>query len=198
MDQDIKKYSFQVSAERDLIIDRCKANDRVAQEMIYRHYFPVMERMVLKYTHDEDQIIDILNDGFIRVFKKIELYSGKGSFEGWIRKLIYHSVSNYFRKYSKDLKFMIYEEEFRKEPSTDSSHKLYYQDLMSLVDKLPEKQYKVFHLFAIEGFDHEEISKRLDINKNTCRWYLSEARKFLQKEYSKKYTNNYNNYNEAG
>lgn len=195
MTLNLRKYSLKIPEERDVIIARCQANDRLAQEMIYREYFPVMERMVMRYTRDEDQIIDILNDGFIRVFKKIGLYSGKGSFEGWVRKLIYHSVSNYFRKYSKDLKFLIYPEAFTKEPSTASSHDLYYQDLMKLVDKLPEKQYKVFHLFAIEGYNHEEISKQLGINKNTCRWYLSEARKFLQKEYSKKYTNNYN---EAG
>jgi len=68
--------------------------------------------------------------------------------------------------------------------------------LISLVEALPDKYSKVFHLFAIEGFDHDEISKRLNINKNTCRWYLSEARKILQKEYSKKYTSS--NYNEAG
>lgn len=151
--------------------------------------------MVLRYTRDEDQIIDILNNGFLRVFKKIELYSGKGSFEGWIRKLIYHSISDYFRSNSKDLKFMIYEEEFKKEPEVEAKHSLYYQDLLELLDKLPEKHMKVFHLFAIEGYDHTEISKRLNINKNTCRWYLAEARKLLQKEYSKKFSTGYN---EAG
>lgn len=195
MSTSISNYSYAVEKERRILIDYCKQNDRVAQEKLYRHFFPIMEKMVLRYTRDDDQIIDILNDGFLRVFKKIALFEHKGSFEGWIRRIIYHSVSNYFRKSEKDLKFMIYEDTYQVEPSIAENHSLYYQDLLALVDCLPEKHMKVFHLFAIEGYDHEEISKQLQINKNTCRWYLSEARKTLQKEYLKKYTNNYN---EAG
>ena len=172
------------------VTDACIKNSRQAQEKLYRHFFPIMERMVLRYTQDEDQIIDILNDGFLRVFQKVHLFEHKGSFEGWIRKLMYHSISNYFRKYSKDLKFLIFEEEFKKEPVQKSEHSLYYQDLMSLVEKLPEKHNQVFHLFAIEGYNHKEISSRLNINENTCRWYLAEARKMLQKEYSKFFPNN--------
>lgn len=153
-----------------------------------------MERMVLRHTQDEDQIIDILNDGFLRVFQKIEMFEFKGSLEGWIRKIMYHSISNYFRKYKNDLKFLIYDE-YKREPSTNAQHELYFQDLLSLVDNLPDKHMKVFHLYAIEGFNHKEISNQLNMNTNTCRWYLSEARKLLQEEYSKKFLNNYN---EAG
>ena len=195
MQKNLRKYSFDIPEERDYNLKRCCAHDRIAQEMIYRRYFPVMERMVLRHTQDDDQIIDILNDGLLRVFKKIDLYEGKGSFEGWVRKIIYHSISNYFRKYSKDLKFLIYAEEFKNEPETAAKHGLYYQDLMSLVECLPEKHMQVFHLFAIEGFDHEAISQQLNMNKNTCRWYLSEARKLLQSAYAKQYSNSYN---EAG
>ena len=176
------------------IIKACIDNDRFAQETLYRHFFPIMERMVMKYTQDEDQIIDILNDGFLRVFQKIKLYEARGSFEGWIRKLTYHSLSNYFRKHKNDLKFLIYDDVVR-EPSENFQHSLYYQDLMSLVDNLPEVHMKVFHLFAIDGLSHKEISQRLKMNNNTCRWYLSEARKMLQEAYFKKFTNKYN---EAG
>jgi len=195
MSKAISNYSFHKSEDRDVIISMCKKNNRTAQEKLYRHFFPIMERMVLRYTTDTDQLIDILNDGFLRVFKKIELYEGKGSFEGGIRKIIYHSVSNYFKKHNKDLKFLIYEDTLKEEPKTESAHSLYYQDLIALVHKLPEKHMRVFHLFAIEGYSHDEISKQLHLNKNTCRWYLAEARKILQKEYSKKFSNDYN---EAG
>ena len=195
MQKNLRKYSFDIPEERDYILSRCCAHDRVAQEMIYRRYFSTMERMVLRHTQDDDQIIDILNDGFMRVFKKINLYEGKGSFEGWIRKIIYHSISNYFRKYSKDLKFLIYSEDLKNEPDAAVKHSLYYQDLLNLVRNLPEKHMRVFHLFAIDGFDHEAISQQLNMNKNTCRWYLSEARKLLQAAYAKQYSNNYN---EAG
>ncbi len=192
MSNTIKHLSFTDEHQRNVLIEWCKKNNRLAQEKLYRHYFPIMERMVLRYTQDDDQIIDILNNGFLRVFKKIDLFENKGSFEGWVRRIIYHSISSYFRSSSKDLKFLIYEDSFQLEPSVEETHSLYYQDLISLVESLPEKHMKVFHLFAIEGFNHEEISSKLKMNKNTCRWYLSEARKILQKEYSKKFTNQIN------
>ncbi len=173
------------------IINGCANNLRSDQEKLYRHFFPIMERMVLRYTQDEDQIIDILNNGFLRVFQNISKYEGKGSFEGWIRKIIFRSLSDYFRKSRKDLAFLIYEEEYKKEPSQSIQHKLYYQDLVSLLAALSDTQEKVFHLFAIEGYSHKEISDHLGINQNTCRWHLAEARKVLQKEYSKIFKNNY-------
>lgn len=173
----------------------CIGNNRKSQETLYRHFFPIMERMVMRYTRDEDQIIDILNNGFLKVFQKIEKFENKGSFEGWIRRIVYHSVSDYFRKSTKDLKFLIYQDEFKKEPSEVSDHKLYYQDLINLVNNLPEKHMRVFHLFSIEGFSHKEISNQLNMKESTCRWYLAEARKILQKEYSKLFQKGYN---EAG
>jgi len=154
-----------------------------------------MERMVLRYTQDEDKIIDILNNGFLKIFKKIDHYGYQGSFEGWVRKIIFRSLSDYFRKSQKDLAFLIYEEEYKKQPSQSSEHKLYYQDLISLLDKLPSTQLQVFQLFAIEGYSHKEISEQLQLNQNTCRWHLAEARKILKAEYKKVYNTDYN---EAG
>jgi len=154
-----------------------------------------MEKMVLRYTRDEDQVIDILNNGFLKVFQKIHTFDNTGSFEGWIRKIVYHSLSDYFRSRNKDLRFLIYENEYTREPSEKASHGLYYQDLVKLIDKLPEMPMRVFHMYAIEGFTQKEISNTLGINHNTCRWYLSEARKMLQEEYAKLFLNDYN---EAG
>ncbi len=171
---------------------RCAKNERKAQELLYRHFFPVMERMVLRFTNDEDQIIDILNNAFLKVFKKIESFQGNGSFEGWIRKIVYHSISDYFRSRQKDLKFLIYEKEFSKEPTQAEDQKLYYQDLMKLINNLPEMHMQVFHLYAIEGYNNKEISVKLNINHNTCRWYLAEARKLLQVEYNKYYLKDFN------
>ncbi len=176
-------------------INGCIANNRAAQEELYRHFFPIMERMVMRYTQDDDKIIDILNNGFLKIFQKIDRYGYQGSFEGWIRKIIFRSLSDYFRKSQKDLAFLIYEEDYKKEPSQSLQHKLFYQDLVSLLDHLPHTQLQVFQLFAIEGYSHKEISEQLNINQNTCRWHLAEARKILKAEYKKVYKNDYN---EAG
>ena len=166
--------------EMQAVINGCCQNDRKSQERLYRHFFPIMERMVRKYTTDPDKLIDILNNGFLRVFKKIDTFQHKGSFEGWVRRLIFHSLSDYFRTKKSDIRFMLFEENYDliEKPNTQ----MYYDDLMTLVQQLPEKHMKVFHLFAIEGYIHKEIGKELGISENTSKWYLSEARKILQKK----------------
>lgn len=172
------------------VIRGCIDNNRKSQEKLYRHFFPGMERMIRRYTQDDDQVMSILNNGFLRVFKKVHLYEHKGSFEGWIRRLVYHSLSDYFRSNSKDLKFLVFDDLNRDKPVT-ASHSLYYDDLIKLVNKLPEKHMKVFQLYAIEGFLHREIGQQMNISEGTSKWYLSEARKVLQKSIAKSYGENY-------
>lgn len=161
------------------IIEGCKANDRKSQELLYRTFFDKMIGMCRRYTLDEDQQITIVNDGFLKVFKKIDQYTYKGSFEGWVRRLVFTSLSDYFRKENKYLKFMIFETQDVK-MSAASEESLYYQDVIKLVDLLPEKTKDVFMKYAIEGYTHKDIGFELGISEGTSKWYLSEARKKLQ------------------
>lgn len=135
--------------------------------------------MCRRYTQDEDQLISIINDGFLKVFKRIGSYEAKGSFEGWVRRLVFTSLSDFFRKENKYLKFMIFDT-----PDTvmrsDSEETLYYQDIIKLMDRLPEKTREVFHKYAIEGYTHKDIGAEMNISEGTSKWHLSEARKKLQ------------------
>ena len=135
--------------------------------------------MVRRYTNDEDKLIDILNNGFLKAFKNIGKYEWKGSFEGWLRKIMFHAVSDYMRSQSKDVKFLVFDNEVR-EQGVPAENTLYFDDLMKLIEQLPEMNLKVFQLYAIEGYRHAEIAQILNINDNTSRWYLSEARKQLK------------------
>ncbi len=171
-----------------VVVDGCCQNKRHDQERLYRHFFPIMERMVRRYTTDEDQVIDILNNGFLRVFKKIDTFKFEGSLEGWIRKLIFHSVSDYFKVKKRDVKFLLYDE--APEVAQKASTNLYFEDLMKFVNELPDKHHQVFHLYAIEGFIHREIGQQLGMSENTSKWYLSEARKILQKKIDQYYSMN--------
>ena len=162
-----------------VLIDGCAKNDRKSQEELYRHFFPIMERMVRRYTSDEDQIISILNNGFLKVFKNIERYEFAGSFEGWIRKIIFRSLSDYMRSGSKDVKYLVFEKDFES-ASVQIENELYFEDLLNMVNSLPEMKMKVFQLHAIEGYKHNEIGEILGINENTSRWYLKEARTQLK------------------
>jgi RNA polymerase sigma-70 factor (ECF subfamily) len=135
--------------------------------------------MVRRYTNDEDRALMILNYGFLRVFQKIKSYSFKGSFEGWVRKLVFHSISDYFRKESKYLKTIVFDIHDR-DVEGSVLPELFIEDLLKLVEKLPKATKEVFKLYAIEGYPHKEIGQKLNISEGTSKWHLSEARKKLK------------------
>ena len=161
------------------LIEGCKANDRKCQEELYRLFFDKMLSMCRRYTQDEDQQISIINDGFLKVFKKIDQYQYQGSFEGWLRRLVFTSLSDYFRKENKYLKFMIFEKEDTPIAALPEES-LYFQDILELVNLLPNKTKQVFQKYAIEGYTHKDIGEELEISIGTSKWHLSEARKKLQ------------------
>lgn len=164
--------------ERELV-EGCVKNDRRCQELLYRKYFPVMKRMCRRYSQKEEEILEILNSGFLRVFTKLHTFAFKGSLEGWIRRLVFHSLADYYRKHDKKLHFMEIDERDASS-NAKSLDSLYYEDIISLVDKLPRATRQVFLLYAIEGFTHAEIGKQLGISSGTSKWHLSNARKKLR------------------
>lgn len=172
------------------LVEGCLKNDRLYQEMLYRKFFPAMMRMCMRYTQDRDKALEIINTGFLRVFKKLDKYSFSGSLEGWIRRLVFHSLSDYFKKHSKPVHFL--EIEDRDAPiSSQAMQNLYLEDIMKLVDYLPNATREVFILYAIEGYTHAEVGAKLGISEGTSKWHLSAARKKLKQLINKHYNSNY-------
>lgn len=162
------------------IIQGCRENSRLFQEVLYRTYFDTMMRMIHRYTTDEDKAIEILNNGFLKVFKKIETFRNEGSFEGWIRRIVYHSISDFFKKESGYLKFIVLEDAEKDEPQ-NALNGLYYDDLLQIINSLPDRSRQVFSLYAVEGYSHKEIADQLEISEGTSKWHLSNAREQLKK-----------------
>ncbi len=161
------------------LVEGCVKNHRQSQEYLYRQYFDSMMRMCMRYTHDKELAMEIVNTGFLRVFKKIHTFKFKGSLEGWIRKLVFHSLSDHFKK--KDRKVFFMEVEDRDAPINETAlDKLYLEDILKLVDELPNATRDVFVLYAIDGYTHVEIGKMLGISEGTSKWHLSNARKKLK------------------
>lgn len=161
------------------LVTGCARNDRQVQEALYRRYFRTMMQMCRRYTDDPEIAMTICNDGFLKVFKKINTFAFKGSLEGWIRRIVYHCISDYFRRDSKYVQFMVFEEH-EEISNPEIVPGLYLEDLMKLITKLPTMSEKVFRLYAIEGFNHREIGETLGMSENTSKWHLSNARKKLQ------------------
>ena len=161
------------------LVEGCVRNDRRAQEAFYRLFFPEMLRMCLRYTRDEDTAIEIVNNGFLRVFKKLHTYAFKGSLEGWVRRLVYHSMADYFRDNARYLHFLVLEE--RDDVVPERSHEVFYEeDILKAVAMLPPVSQEVFRLYAIEGYSHSEIAENLNISEGTSKWHLSTARQKLR------------------
>lgn len=161
-------------------VEGCVRNERKAQELLYRTHFDTMMRMCMRYTNDKDKAMEIVNIGFLRVFQKLHTFQFKGSLEGWIRRLVFHCLSDHYRKNSKYLQFMVFEE--RDQSSLEKAHSnLFAEDILKMVDTLPPATQEVFRLYAIEGFTHVEISKNVGISVGTSKWHLSNARKILKK-----------------
>jgi RNA polymerase sigma-70 factor (ECF subfamily) len=174
---------YKESEER--IINGCISNDRRSQEILYRHFFPKMLSMCRRFTSDEDRLVSIINDGMLRVFLNIKQYKGSGSFEGWVRRIVFRSLSNHFRKDKNYLKVIFLEEKDKANKETALSG-LYYEDLMRVVDELPEMMRKVFERYVILGMTHKEIGSELNISEGTSKWHLSKAREKLRERITNK------------
>ena len=174
----------------EILVDGCVKNDRFYQEILYRKYFDSMMRMCMRYTQDRDIAMEIINNGFLRVFKKIGLYSFTGSLEGWIRRLVFHSLSDYFKKKNKAVHFLSVED-WDSPVQQSALSNLYLEDLLQMVENLPDASRRVFHLYAIEGYTHVEIADMINISVGTSKWHLSTARKKLKKMINNLYNTNY-------
>jgi RNA polymerase sigma-70 factor (ECF subfamily) len=134
----------------------------------------------MKYTKDEDKALIILNDGFLKVFQKINTFRSEGSLEGWIRRLVYHTLADFYKKENSYIRFIQFELPAEKQNQNTPGDPLEFQDLISLLDKIPERSSAVFRLFALEGYSHEEIGEMMHISTGTSKWHLSNARERLK------------------
>ena len=161
------------------LIQGCARNERAAQEKMYRLFYPRMMSVVRRYIDQAEQAEEVLNNGFLRAFQKVSQYNFQGSFEGWLRKIIFHSVSDYVKlnvRYNDNTVLVEKDELVHK----DHADRLYYNQLLQLVQALPDATRAVFNMYVMEGFSHKEIGKLLNISEGTSKWHLSEGRKQLK------------------
>jgi RNA polymerase sigma factor (sigma-70 family) len=163
------------------IVKGCVRNDRTFQEILYRRHYAAMMQMCLRYANnDRERALEMLNDGFLRVFKKIDTFEFKGSLEGWIRRLVFHAISDYFKANKQYLEAVVFEELENETVQNGSLNSLYFDDILKIVETLPPATRSVFKLYAIDGYNHAEIAEQLNISVGTSKWHLSTAREKLK------------------
>ena len=165
------------------LIKRCQDNDRQAQELLYRQYSSVLYGMCLKYAPNQMEAEDNLQDAFITIFQRIDQYQGKGSFEGWMKRIAINTVlQKYRQKRLYDLPADdLMEGEMELEPY-DESLSLPLPFLLSIIQELPERYRLVFNLYVLDGHTHKEIADLLGISDGTSKSNLARARQLLQQK----------------
>lgn len=167
------------TSELQELITGCMRNERGAQERLYSMFYSRMMGVVRRYIDQEMQAEEVLNNGFLRAFQKIDQYTFQGSFEGWLRKIVFHAVSDYVKqniRYSEKI-LLVEKDQF---VHKDHADRLYYNQLLELVQGLPDATRAVFNMYVMEGFSHKEIGKMLGISEGTSKWHLSEGRRVLK------------------
>lgn len=163
------------------LIEKCLQNDRKAQNMLYTKYSSRLFGTCLRYAKNYTDAEDILQEGFIKIFKYLKDFRNEGHFEGWMRKVMVTTAINFYKR--KNLLNKDIDPEYVNTPSVatpDAISLISNEELLSIVQELPEGYRMVFNLNSIEGYSHKEISEIMNISVNTSKSQLSRARNALQ------------------
>ncbi len=165
----------------DELIIQCKRQDAKAQGELYKRYDRILFAICLRYSPNYAEAEDNLQDAFLTIFKKIEQYNAKGSFEGWMKRI---AVNTVLQKYRKQRSFEIVDEgqiqdEEEVEVETDE---IPLDFLLKIVQELPDRYRLVFSMYVMDGYQHKEIAELLGISDGTSKSNLARARMILQKK----------------
>lgn len=163
-------------------VEACKQNDRVAQEKLYKNFYPLLMPVCMSYVTNNDDAVDIYNQSFLKVFKSLDKYTGSGAFGGWIRRIIVNTSIDFIRKAEK-LKFQTpIDEAFDIGIESGVISELTSNEILKLFRYLPPAQRLVLNLYIVEGNSHAEIAIELNISVGTSKWHLNQGRKLLQEK----------------
>lgn len=161
--------------------DHLVKGKRSAQYKLYNLYAPKMYAICLRYASCREEAEDIVQEGFIKVFRNLRQFSGQGSFEGWMRRIFINTAIGHLRKRMFMEPIDSLDNDTPRITGTSGYDRLAYADLVKMIGRLSEGYRTIFNLYVIEGFSHKEIAGILNITESTSKSQLSRARIILQK-----------------
>lgn len=165
------------------IIKACIKGERRAQNALYKLYFPIMSSICLRYTKNKDEAIQKLNSGYFKILKNIAQYDSSFAFATFVRKIMVNHLIDEFRKekqYLSKIEFKDHNDLEQAVSYNQAELDFDANDLLNLLKALPDVTQKVFNLYAIDGYKHNEIAELLNISVGTSKWHVSDARKKLK------------------
>jgi|SRR5690606_20391909 len=166
----------------DSLLEGCINNDRKSQEMLYQSFAPKMMTVCLRYADSQYEAEEILQLGFIKLFNGMKSFAGKGSFEGWVRRIFVNTAIETYKKKTIMKSFDALDGEDQTFLQSFDPDRITVQELLNMVQELPAGYRLVFNMYSIEGFSHKEIAERLNISEGASKSQLSRARTRLQQK----------------
>ena len=185
------KVLFHKQLER--LINRCADGQPAAQKQLYEMYSSKMYGVCMRYMKNTEDAEDVLQEGFVKVFKKMSTFKNSGSFEGWMRTIFVNTALRQLEKQKRTDSEILLPELPEIETSLTAFHQLAYKELIQLVNELPTGYRLVFNLYIIEGYTHKEIAERLKISEGTSKSQLARAKNYLKHQVTKLYNINWDN-----
>lgn len=162
------------------LINDCQKNDRKAQEQLYRLYSPKLFAVCLKYSRNYTEAQDNLQDGFLIIFKKIEQYSFKGSFDGWLKRVM---INHVLQQYRQETFLSLVKEDVPDDDEIEiDDEDISLEYLLKIIQELPNQYRLVFNLYVLDGYSHQEIAEMLTINLGTSKSNLARAKMILREK----------------
>ena len=164
------------------LVKALKKEDAKAQRLLYDKYSSRMLVVCQRYVSDSMAAEDVMVEGFLKVFGKIDQFNSEGSFEGWIRRIMVNEALGYLRKYKRILEDVSTDDIVNMPDVSYADEFIQAEELMKIIGSLPVGYRTVFNMYAIEGFSHAEIADMLSITESTSKSQLHRARAILQKK----------------
>jgi len=169
-----------LAEQLDILLKECKRGKSESQEKLYQRFASAMYGLCLQYASSEEDAQDILQDGFIKVFAKLDQVKNPAALPGWIRRVMINTALEKYRSQVVLQRVDELREDYHEDTGNEALDKISCEELVALIQTLTPRYRMVFNLYAIEGYSHQEISEELGISVGTSKSNLSRARAILQ------------------
>ncbi|PPK88599.1 RNA polymerase RpoE-like sigma-24 subunit [Neolewinella xylanilytica] len=166
------------------LIDACLRGERRAQEQFYRSHFPKLLPICLRYLGNREESVEVLNQAMLKIFQSLDGYRGDGSFEGWLATIVRNHALSFLREQARAQRKLV-DKTFVWPPSVPNRalDQLAVEDILKLLERLPDHLRVVFSLVVFDGYTHAEVAAELEITETASRWRLMKSRDHLQRGY---------------
>jgi len=169
----------------------CLRNQRRSQELLYRQFYGYAMSVCMRYTNSRDEALDVLNDGFLKVFTRLEQYDTAQPFKGWLRRIMINTALDQYRASVRHQHEDLSAASHASTEIADAYSQLAHEELIDLIQQLSPAYRLVFNLYVIDGYNHEEIATRLLISVGSSKSSLARGRKNLRGMLQKKTNDEY-------